>query len=271
LWLSGQPNLARTLRMNLPRRGLAARCLPLALPLLLGGCAAVDDEPIPVIRRGPHLLLQVPAVIEQDTVVASRTSPYTLVGRFSLDNVDDFPLKVQVNAAEDGRAVRTVAQQSYSFNTGFSYPYQAAPAQQNARIDVLVTDKYTQLDSHGFWLRFSSMPAPTVSFVSLPNSAVHGQQLAARARLSSATDLPTELRLYRYENISSGAFRLTLLSTIGEPALLAARQSGTSTVDFPAYTVPADIAPGTSLNLLLHGRTKHKLQAEAYGLVTINP
>lgn len=236
--------------------------------LLPGACASPDDEPVPQ-QQGPVLSINNPAIIEQDTVVTGQGAAFYVQGSYATqENANPV---LTVTAKEDGGALRTlIAQQAQQYQFGRSYlPLSTV---RRARVEALLTDKYTQLSGQGFWLRIVPLPPPVVSFaVALPGYVSAGTTIPMRARLTSATDPPTELRLYRYYPFPDGRFRLELLGSVGEAALLAARQSGTSVVDFAPVPVPADAAAGSYVNLLLFGRTRHRMQAQAFASTLVTP
>ncbi len=245
------------------------RWRPLALAALLpAACASPDDEPVPQ-QQGPQLTITNPAIIEQDTVVTGQGTTFYVQGN-NFTQVNANPV-LTVTAKEDGGALRTLAAlQATQYQ--FGRTYQPLPAVRRVRVEALLTDKYSQVSGQGFWLRIAPLPPPVVGLaVPLPAYVSAGSTLPVRARFTSATDPPTELRLYRYYSFPDGRFRLELLGSVGEAALLAARQNGTSVVDFAPVPVPADAAVGSSVNLLVFGRTRHRMQAQAFVTTQVIP
>ena len=244
------------------------RRLAVLAALLAGACASPDDEPVPQ-QQGPLLTITNPAIVEQDTVVTGQGTIFYVQGVY-VTQVNAIPV-LTVTAKEDGGALRTLAAlQAAQYQ--FGRTYQPLPAVRRVRVEALLTDKYTQLSGQGFWLRIAPLPTPVVGYVvPLPSYVSAGTTIPVRARLTSATDPPTELRLYRYYAFPDGRFRLELLGSVGEAALLAARQSGTSVVDFAPVPVPAGAAAGSYINLLLFGRTRHRMQAQALASTLVTP
>lgn len=241
-------------------RWLAVLAVPFA-----SACASPDDEPVPQ-QQGPQLVITNPAIIEQDTVITGQGAPFYVQGNYF---VYASPV-IKVTAKEDAGPLRPLIALPAA-ERHFAWYYQPLPSVRRARVEALLTDKYTQVSGQGFWVRVVPLPAPAVSFAApLPTYVAPGALVPVRARFASTTDLPTELRLYRYEPRPDGRFSLVLLSTVGEAALLAARQSGASVVDMPPVAVPADSAPGSYTSLLLFGRTRHRMQAQLFGSFQTN-
>ncbi|MDQ2772656.1 MAG: hypothetical protein M3Y54_19395, partial [Bacteroidota bacterium] len=235
--------------------------------LLASACASPDDEPVPQ-QQGPQLVITNPAIIEQDTVITGQGATFYVQGNY-FTQVYANPV-ITVTAKEDGGPLRPFSSLQAAEHQ-FGWYYQPLASVRRARVEALLTDKYTQVSGQGFWLRVVPMPAPAISFaVPLPAYSAPGQLVPVRARITSTIDPPTELRLYRYELRPDGRFGLVLLSTVGEAALLAARQSGTSVVDMAPVAVPADAAPGSYTTLLLFGRTRHRMQAQLFGSFRTN-
>ena len=154
-------------------------------------------------------------------------------------------------------------------NTSLAGTYQpACPPCAGARVEALLTDKYTQQSGQGFWLRIAPLPAPVVGLAT-PLPGYVGKR-APRFRCGPASPppptRPPSCACTATTPSPDGRFRLELLGSVGEAALLAARQSGTSVVDFPPVPVPADAAAGSYINLLLFGRTRHRMQAQAFAV-----
>ena len=105
----------------------------------------------------------------------------------------------------------------------------------------------------------------------MPTTVAPGSAVAVRALLSSSTDPPAELRLYRFEYVAGESPRLTLLGAVGEAALLAARQGSVSAVNMPAFHVPANAVPFSTISLLLFARTRHRMQAQAFFNMQVVP
>ena len=253
-----------------PPAGLhrAGRWLPLLAALLASACASPDDEPVPQ-PQGPLLVINNPAIIEQDTVITGQGATFYVQGNYTLQAYAN-PV-ITVTAKEDG-GVRRSFTSLQALEHQFGWYYQPLASVRRARVEALLVDKYTQQSGQGFWLRVVPLPAPTVGLaVPLPAYVSPGSSIPVRARLTSTTDPPTELRLYRYTGFPDGRFQLELLGIVGEPALLAARQSGVSVVDFAPVPVPADATPGTNINLLLFGRTRHRMQAQAFAYTSVKP
>ena len=241
---------------------LRGRRLAMLAGVLASACASPDDEPVPQ-QQGPQLVITNPSVIEQDTVIVGQGAPFYVQGNYFTQLYANPVIKV--TAKEDGGLLRPFTSLQAAEHQ-FSWYYQPLASVRRARVEALLTDKYTQVSGQGFWLRVVPLPAPTVGFaVPLPAYSAPGQLVPVRARITSPIDPPTELRLYRYEIRPDGQFGLVLLSTVGEAALLAARQSGASVVDMAPVAVPANAAPGSATYLLLFGRTRHRMQAQLFG------
>ena len=242
--------------------------LALLLALLPSACASPDDEPRPY-RHAPTLLLSYPALIEQDTVVTGLGQPFYLLGDYSLPAVPGgaHDATFTATAARDGASPRPlpVFVPRSGAAVRFSYYYQPSVAQRTL-ITAEVRDGFGQLGGRSFWLRVLNLPAPFVELVALPVRANRGTRLALRARFNSITDPPTELRLYHYGYRLDGNLALQLLGTVDEATLLAARQGTNSYVDLPAFEVPA-AAPYGNYDLLLLGRTRHRMQTQTFGKI----
>lgn len=240
--------------------------------LLLNACASPNDEPVPQ-RHAPDLVLSYPALIEQDTVVTGLGQRFYLLGSYTLPPVPGgAPNAVfTATAAEDGAAPRPLpAYVPTGAAAPFSYYYQPTAA-HHTLVRAEVRDGFGQIGGRTFWLRVTALPAPFVVFAAgLPAQAVRGSRLALRARLASSVDPPTELRLYHYGFRGDGTLNLQLLGTVGEAALLAARQGANSDVDLPIVEVSAT-EPYGDYNLLLLGRTRHRMQAQTFAKFYVSP
>lgn len=244
--------------------------LALLATLLSGACTTSNDEPVPV-RRAPQLVVSNPALIEQDTVVTGLGMPFFLQGSYYFLQVTGgggVPSVLSATVAENGNNPRPM-QASPASRATFSFSYQPT-ATRRALVTAEVRDGYTQSSTRTFWLRVLALPAPTVAFAatSLP-SRPRGSRVTLRARLSSTVDLPAELRLYHYVTLPDGTFRLDLLTTASETALLAARQGVSSEVELPAFDIPST-EPVGDYNLLLLGRTRRRMQAQTFGRFFVN-
>ena len=252
---------------------LGFRGLALLAVLLPSACASPDDEPMPY-RHAPQLLLQYPAVIEQDTVVTGLGQPFYLLGNYTLPPVPGGapnPL-FTATAARDGAAPRPLPAYVPVGRAPdlISYFYQPSVAQRTL-ITAEVRDGFGQIGGRTFWLRVLALPAPTVAFfTNLPPQAARGSRVTVRARLASAIDPPTELYLYHYRFRLDATLDLQLIGTVNEASLLAARQGANSDVDLPAFTVPAN-EPYGDYNLLLLGRTRHRMQAQTFTKFFVSP
>lgn len=254
------------LTMTVDFPSLGWRRLALLAALLPAACASPDDEPVPQ-PHAPHLVLTNPAVVEQDTVVTGQAGLYV---QGSYDERVSGTLAATVS--EEGRASRALAPPT-GIRPNFTFLYQpATTAVRRVRLDAQLTDKYTQVSSQGFWLRLVPLPTPTVNFtVAMPTTVAPGSAVTVRAVLRSTIDPPAELRLYRFEYVTGESPRLTLLGMVGEAALLAARQGSVTAVDLPAFVVPASAVPFSTINLLLFARTRHRMQAQSFYNLQVQP
>lgn len=237
----------------------------------LGGCAAVDDVPQPE-RQAPQLILQRPAIVDNDTLGIGRGG-FQFEGQSYVSygaNNSVPPPTITVYSTDDGMK-RTVGQVFYNAQGGkFAFPYTLLLRVQLAKLEVEVLDSYDQISSRSFWAKPVNYATPNVTFINLPANAPTGKDLPIRARFYSL-DLPTELRLYQYYFDRDNVAQYRLLSALDASTVRAGAVTGYPgfyDVTLPAYPMPPTAA-GTPVYFLLHGRTAHGMQPEQFGTVLV--